>query len=220
MKIHREGYKVIIYSTISLAVLNIIFIYFFIEIKAFWIAFLSLSVILSGLIISFFRKPERKIQEIPGKIFIAADGKIVAIEEVEENEYFKDRRLQVSVFMSIFNVHSNTYPVSGTIKYVKHKPGRFLIASHPKSSACNERTSVVIETEKGLEIMVRQIAGITARRIVTYAKPGLKVNQGDEMGFIKFGSRVDIFLPAGSKLNVDLKQSVRANRDILAEINF
>jgi len=213
MKIHREGYKLILYSSAALAVLNVIIIYFFIDIKAVWITLLSLSVLI-------FRKPERKIEEEAGKILVAADGKVVAIEEVEENEYFGDRRLQVSVFMTLFNVHSNTYPVSGTIKYIKYQPGRYFIASLPKSSVYNERTSVVIETEEGLEIMIRQIAGFVARRIVTYSKPGLKVKQGEELGFIKFGSRVDIFLPPGTKLNIDLRDSVHANRDILAEIKY
>ncbi len=220
MKIHREGYKLILYSSAALAVLNVIIIYFFIDIKAVWITLLSLSVLITGFNLFFFRKPERKIEEEAGKILVAADGKVVAIEEVEENEYFGDRRLQVSVFMTLFNVHSNTYPVSGTIKYIKYQPGRYFIASLPKSSVYNERTSVVIETEEGLEIMIRQIAGFVARRIVTYSKPGLKVKQGEELGFIKFGSRVDIFLPPGTKLNIDLRDSVHANRDILAEIKY
>ncbi|MBN1387852.1 MAG: phosphatidylserine decarboxylase family protein [Bacteroidales bacterium] len=218
MKIHREGYKLILFSTAALAILNVIIIFFFTDIKAVWITTLSFSVLISGFNIFFFRKPERKIGIDDRKIIASADGSVVAIEEVEENEYFIDKRLQVSIFMTIFNVHSNTYPVSGTIKYLKHHPGKFFIASLPKSSIYNERTSIVIETDEGLEVMIRQIAGFVARRIVTYAKPGLKVKQGEELGFIKFGSRVDIFLPPGTKLKVDLHDSVHANRDILAEI--
>ncbi len=218
MKIHKEGHKIIFYSIIALAVLNIIIIYYFNELQALWITFLSLSVIKTGFIISFFRKPERNVVEDPHKILSAADGRVVAIEETEEKEYFRNRKLQVSVFMSLFNVHYNTCPVSGTIKYVKYQPGKFYPAYHPKSSVNNERVSVVIETEEGLEIMIRQIAGLIARRIVTNAKPGLKVKQGEELGFIKFGSRVDIFLPPGTKTNVNLFQPVHANRDVLAEI--
>ncbi|MEA1886257.1 MAG: phosphatidylserine decarboxylase family protein [Bacteroidota bacterium] len=218
MKIHEGGYKFILYTLAVLTVLNAIIIYFCTDIPALWITVLSLSVIVASFMIFFFRNPERKIIEDPHKILVSADGKVVAIEELEENEYFKDRRLQVSVFMTIFDVHRNTYPISGTVKYIKYQPGKFFNASLPKSSIYNERTTVVIETEEGLEIMIRQIAGLIARRIVTNAKPGMKVKQGDELGFIKFGSRVDVFLPPGTKLNVSLLQSVRANRDILAEI--
>jgi phosphatidylserine decarboxylase len=218
MKIHREGHKVIILSTVALAVLNVIIIFFFTDMKAVWIAFLSFSAVLTGFNILFFRKPERQIEIDDSKIMASADGKVVAIEEVEENEYFHDKRLQVSVFMTLFNVHSNTYPVSGTVKYLKHQPGKFFIASLPKSSIHNERTSIVIETDEGMEIMIRQIAGFVARRIVTDARLGLKVKQGEQLGFIKFGSRVDVFLPPGTKLNVGLQDSVRANRDILAVI--
>lgn len=218
MKIHREGYKVILYSLTVLAVLNAIIIYFFTDIRALWITILSLSVIISAFMVFFFRKPERKITEDSHKIIGPADGKVVAIEEVEENEYYNDKRLQVSIFMTIFDVHRNTYPVSGTVKYFNYQPGKFFSASLPKSSIYNERTTVVLETEQGLEIMVRQIAGLIARRIVTNAKLGMKVKQGEELGFIKFGSRVDVFLPVGTKLNVNLLQTVRANRDILAEI--
>lgn len=220
MKIHREGYKFLLISGAVLTVLNVIIIFLFAEMKAVWITILSLSVLFTIFNIFFFRKPERKIDVDNEKILAAADGKVVAIEEVEENEYFRNTRLQVSVFMSLFNVHSNTYPVSGTIKYLKHQPGRFFIASLPKSSLFNERTSVVIETGEGFEIMIRQIAGFVARRIVTNAKPGMKVRQGDELGFIKFGSRVDIFLPPGTALTVGLQDSVHANMDVLAEIKY
>ncbi|MGM0667082.1 MAG: phosphatidylserine decarboxylase family protein [Bacteroidota bacterium] len=218
MKIHREGYNIIFYSIIILATLNIIIVYLFSDYRALWISLLALSVLVLLFILYFFRKPVRKVEEDPGKIISAADGRVVAIEEMEENEYFGDRRLQVSVFMTVFNVHFNTYPISGTVKYVRHHPGKFYPANHPKSSVLNERLSLVIETEDGREIMIRQVAGLIARRIVSYAKPGLKVKQGDELGFIKFGSRVDIFLPPGTRVNVNLLQAVRANRDILAEI--
>ena len=218
MKIHKEGYKIIFYSITAMAVLNTVIIYFFIELQALWITLLFLSIIKATLIISFFRIPERMVVEDPHKVFSAADGRVVAIEETEEKEYFQKKKLQVSIFMNLFNVHYNTYPVSGTIKYVKYHPGKYYPAYHPKSSVNNERVSVVIETEDGIEIMIRQIAGLIARRIVTNALPGLIVKQGEEMGFIKFGSRVDIFLPPGTKTNVNLSQPVHANRDVLADI--
>jgi len=218
MKIHKEGHKLIFYSIASLSVLNIIVIYFFKEIQPLWISILSLSILMLLFIVSFFRKPEREVRESPGKILSPADGRVVAIEEMHENEYFNERKLQVSVFMSLINVHYNTYPVSGTVKYVKYHPGKFYPAYHPKSSVNNERISIVIETDEGTEILIRQIAGFVARRITTDAKPGMKVRQGDELGFIKFGSRVDIFLPPGTRVNVGLSQPVRASRDIMAEI--
>jgi phosphatidylserine decarboxylase len=218
MKIHREGYKILFYSAVSLAILNILIIYLFSDCRGLWITLLTLSVLILILLLAFFRKPERKLVEDAGKIYSAADGRVVAIEVTDEDEYFRDRRLQVSVFMTLFNVHYNTYPVSGTVKYVRHHPGKFYPANHPKSSNLNERLSVVVETEDGVEIMIRQVAGLIARRIVSNAKTGLKVKQGDELGFIKFGSRVDIFLPADASLNVNLLQAVRANRDILAKI--
>ena len=143
---------------------------------------------------------------------------MVVIEETFENEYFKDNRLQISIFMSPFNMHSNRYPVSGHIKYVNYHSGNYMVAWHPKSSELNERSTIVIETEKGTEILVRQIAGAVARRIVTYAKEGQKVTQGDELGFIKFGSRVDIFLPLGTEIEVPILQQVKANKSIIAKI--
>lgn len=215
MKIHREGYNLIFYSILVLAVLNIV-IPVLVKSTAIWIIFLSLSLLILAFILFFFRKSVRKVQVDKGKVIAAADGRVVAIEEVDEMEYFKDRRLQVSVFMSLYNVHSNTYPVSGRIKYIKHHEGKYFPANHPKSSFNNERVSIVIETGKGDEIMVRQIAGAVARRIATYARMESYATQGDEMGFIKFGSRVDIFLPLGTEVKVSLNQTVRANRDILA----
>jgi phosphatidylserine decarboxylase len=143
---------------------------------------------------------------------------VVVIEETIENEYFRDQRLQISIFMSPFNMHSNRYPVSGSVKMVNYHPGKYMVAWHPKSSELNERSSTVIVTENGTEILVRQIAGAVARRIVTYAKPGQKVIQGGELGFIKFGSRVDIFLPLGTEIEVPILQQVKANKSIIAKI--
>ena len=142
----------------------------------------------------------------------------MVIEETVEKEYFKDQRLQISIFMSPFNVHSNRYPVSGRVKYVDYHPGHYMVAWHPKSSELNERSTIVIETGMGKEILVRQIAGAVARRIVTYAKKDQIVKQGDELGFIKFGSRVDIFLPIGTEIEIPILQQVRANKSIIAKI--
>jgi phosphatidylserine decarboxylase len=177
---------------------------------------LAASILFYAFILFFFRLPVRNIEPDTGLIFAPADGKVVVIEEAMEDEYFNDKRLQVSIFMSPINVHSNKYPVSGKIKYVKHHHGRFLVAWHPKSSEFNERASIVIETDQGEEVLVRQVAGAIARRIVTYSKKGAKVQQGKELGFIKFGSRVDLFLPLGTKMEIPILQQVRANKSILA----
>ena len=198
MAIHREGYKIIAVGFIILLIINII-AGIMLPDKSFlkWMVLL-LSLSLYVFILFFFRLPSRQLQPDPGLIYAPADGKVVVIEETVENEYFKDQRLQISIFMSPFNMHSNRYPVSGSVKQVYYHPGKYMVAWHPKSSELNERSSVVIETENGTEILVRQIAGAVARRIVTYAKPGQKVTQGGELGFIKFGSRVDVFLPLGT----------------------
>lgn len=182
-----------------------------------WIV-LSFSVLLFLFILFFFRIPTREFEPESKNIFAPADGKIVVIEETEESEYFHDKRLQVSIFMSPFNMHSNKYPVSGKVKYINYYPGSKMVAWHPKSSQLNEHSSTVVETSDGVEILVRQIAGAVARRIVTYSKLGAEVVQGDELGFIKFGSRVDVFLPEGTELKVDMFEKVRANKTVLAVI--
>jgi phosphatidylserine decarboxylase len=166
----------------------------------------------------FFRLPVRLLEPDPGIVYSPADGKVVVIEETEEKEYFNDLRLQVSIFMSPFNMHSNRYPVSGRIKYMKYHPGHYMVAWHPKSSELNERSTIVIETGSGTEVLVRQIAGAVARRIVTYAKKSQDVMQGDELGFIKFGSRVDLFLPLGTEIKIPILQQVKANKSIIAKI--
>lgn len=218
MSIHREGYKILGFGFIVLLILNI-------AVSSIWSAnpvviwsLLILSIGLYIFVLFFFRFPVRKLDPDPGLVYAPADGKVVVIEETYENEYFMDNRLQVSIFMSPFNMHSNKYPVSGQVRYVKYHPGKYMVAWHPKSSELNERSSIVIKTEKGEEILVRQIAGAVARRIVTYAAKDQLVTQGDELGFIKFGSRVDIFLPLGTEMEVPILQQVRANKDILARI--
>jgi phosphatidylserine decarboxylase len=218
MSIHKEGYKILAYGFITLLILNIIVNIIWIDLELIRWAFIICSLMLYIFILLFFRLPVRTMEPDPGLIYAPADGKVVVIEEIMENEYFKDMRLQVSIFMSPFNMHSNRYPVSGRIKYVGYHPGKYMVAWHPKSSELNERSTVVIETNAGTEIMVRQIAGAVARRIVTYAKENQKVLQGDELGFIKFGSRVDVFLPVGTEVEIPILQQVKANKSIIAKI--
>ena len=177
-----------------------------------------LSVLVFLLVLQFFRSPKREILLPDNNIIYApADGKIVAIEEVEENEYFDDKRIQISIFMSPTNVHVNRNPIGGTVNYFKYHPGKYLVAWHPKSSTENERTTVVIGNGE-VEILLRQIAGAVAKRIVNYVEEGEKVIQGKELGFIKFGSRVDLFLPLNAQIEVDLNQKVKGNRTIIAKV--
>lgn len=183
----------------------------------YWL-FLAVSIILFLLVLQFFRHPERNIEVRDSRLVYApADGRIVAIEETEESEYLEDRRLLVSIFMSPLNVHVNRNPVGGEVKYVKHHPGKYLVASHPKSSTENERTTIVIDGDRGA-ILLRQIAGAVARRIVTYLEPGRRVEQGEELGFIKFGSRVDVFLPLNAEVLVKIEDRVKGNKTVLARL--
>jgi phosphatidylserine decarboxylase len=216
--IHKEGYKILFFGFLVLLLLNVTVEIFWASQLLFKWLFLILSLLFYIFILFFFRLPVRNLEPDHDLVYSPADGKVVVIEETEETEYFKDTRLQVSIFMSPFNMHSNRYPVSGKVKYVSYNPGKNVVAWHPKSSELNERSSIVIETKDGKEILVRQIAGALARRIVTYAKMDQEVRQGDELGFIKFGSRVDIFLPAGTEVEVPILQHVRANKSILAKI--
>jgi phosphatidylserine decarboxylase len=218
MAIHKEGYKILVFGFITLLVVNIfVNIVWADHILVKWV-FMICSMMLYIFLLFFFRWPARHLEPDHGLIYAPADGKVVVIEDAFEKEYFKDIRLQVSIFMSPFNVHSNRYPVSGHIKYVRYHPGNYMVAWHPKSSELNERSSIVIETKDGTEILVRQIAGAVARRIVTYAKENQDVLQGDELGFIKFGSRVDVFLPVGTEIEVPILQQVKANKSIIAKI--
>jgi phosphatidylserine decarboxylase len=218
MYIHKEGYKILIYGFLILLMVNIL-ISIFVKDLMFvkWIIGIG-SLVLYVFLLFFFRLPIRHFEPDTGLIYAPADGKVVVIEETDEPEYFKDKRLQVSIFMSPFNMHSNRYPVSGQIKYVGYHPGHNMVAWHPKSSELNERSTIVIKTAGGTEILVRQIAGAVARRIVTYARENQHVKQGDELGFIKFGSRVDIFLPVGTEIEIPILQQVKANKSILAKI--
>lgn len=218
MSIHKEGYKILAFGLIVLLILNIIVNIIWADIELIKWAFIICSLILYIFLLFFFRLPARRLETDPGLIYAPADGKVVVIEETMENEYFKDMRLQVSIFMSPFNMHSNRYPVSGKVKYVSYHQGQNMVAWHPKSSELNERSTIVIETNEGIRILVRQIAGAVARRIVTYSKVDQDVLQGAELGFIKFGSRVDIFLPVGTEVEIPILQQVKANKTIIAKI--
>jgi phosphatidylserine decarboxylase len=177
-----------------------------------------ITLLLMIFFLRFFRIPSRELNYDENLLYSPADGKVVIIEETTEEEYFKDRRIQVSIFMSVWDVHINFFPVSGKIKFYKYHPGDYLIARHPKSSVLNERNTIVIETKAGKEILVRQIAGFVARKISCYCKEGDLVKQFDEIGFIKFGSRVDIFLPLGTEITAILGQHVSAKTDLIARI--
>jgi phosphatidylserine decarboxylase len=216
--IHKEGYKILAIGFLILLILNIIVDIVWADVELLRWTFIICSLMLYVFLLFFFRLPARTIEPVAGLVFAPADGKVVVIEETMENEYFKDMRLQVSIFMSPFNMHSNRYPVSGRIKYVGYHPGQNMVAWHPKSSELNERSTIVIETNEGIEILIRQIAGAVARRIVTYSKKDQDVLQGEELGFIKFGSRVDVFLPVGTEVEIPILQQVKANKSIIAKI--
>ena len=210
---HKEGFNIILSTFLAVAIIVISLDYF--EVKnAFTIkVFLILMLVF---VLQFFRNPKISVKKNENHILSPVDGKVVIIEEVFEPEYFKDKRLQVSVFMSPINVHVTRYPASGNIIFSKYHPGAYLVAWHPKSSTKNERTTVVIENDNFEKILYRQIAGALARRIVNYAKVGNSAIQGEDAGFIKFGSRVDLFLPIGTKVNVKLNQSVKGGVTVIA----
>ncbi len=216
MGIHKEGYTIILFTLLIIIVINV---------GAHFLApsnklMQNLIYIISGLvfllIVQFFRNPDRSIIPNENLIVAPADGKVVAIEEVEEPEFFKGKRKQVSIFMSPLNVHVNWYPISGRITYFKYHPGDYLVAWHPKSSILNERTTIVVENNNQKKVLIRQIAGAVARRIVCYSEENKSIDQGDQLGFIKFGSRVDLFLPLDSDIKVNLEQSVVGCETVIA----
>ena len=211
--IHKEGYRIIATTIILLLAIN--YLIGLSEIN--WLNTLIqiASLIVLVLVVQFFRNPNRVVTAKENEVVAPADGKIVVIEEVEEPEFFKDKRIQVSIFMSPVNVHVNRYPINGTVKYSKYHPGKYLVAWHPKSSTLNERTTVVVENDK-IALLFRQIAGAVARRIVLYAKKDAVAKKGEDYGFIKFGSRVDVFFPLGTKINVEMNQVVKGNKTVLA----
>lgn len=213
---HKEGAKIILIATIFVAAL-ILLADHFISLTWLKMTIQIIGLIFLILILQFFRNPKRLAANDDNHVIAPVDGKVVVIEEVFEPEYFKDKRLQVSIFMSPINVHVTRYAVNGKINFSKYHPGKYLVAWHPKASTENERTTVVIENQIFGEILYRQIAGALARRIVNYAKEGTMVKQGTDAGFIKFGSRVDLFLPLGTKINVSLNQTVKGGETIVAE---
>lgn len=217
MTIHKEGYKTLAISAIIFALVNLISFYF-ISFYTPWLSWLIffVSLFLLLFLISFFRVPARKLTTGTDLIVCPADGKVVVIEEMFDVEYFKDKRLQVSIFMSPANVHQNRNPVAGEVIYDQYHKGKYLVAWDPKSSTDNERHSVVIKNENG-EVLVKQIAGALAKRIINYLEVGQQVEQSDEMGFIKFGSRVDVLLPVGTRINVQLNQMVKGGVSVLGE---
>jgi phosphatidylserine decarboxylase len=217
MRIHREGVKIIPVAFFFLAVLDAL-IYIFLKEYLIFYFLMAASLILAAFIVSFFRVPNRKIEINENHILAPADGNIVVIEPVYEKDYFKEERIQVSIFMSPFNVHQNRAPVSGEVVYVHRKKGKFYPAFVAKSSEENERCSTVFKMKDGTQILSRQIAGTLARRIANYKKPGDFVEQGREYGFIRFGSRVDVFIPANAKINVTLHQKSIGGKTILATL--
>lgn len=217
MTIHKEGYPTIIITMLFIGIINLLGNFFGEHYYFLKIFIYLLSAFLLIVVLQFFRSPKRTIISNENNIISPADGKVVVIEEVLESEYFKDKRLQVSIFMSPINVHINRYPIAGLVKYIKYHAGLYLVAWHPKSSTENERSTIVVENENNKSVLMRQIAGAMARRIVYYSKEGENVRQGEEFGFIKFGSRVDLFLPLGTKINVELNQKVFGGESIIAQ---
>jgi phosphatidylserine decarboxylase len=220
MKLHREGFSILLISLfISIAIGITNYLLYSSECLWLFISIEALNFVLLILIVQFFRIPKRHKHYESDQIVCPADGEVVVIEETLETEYFNDKRIQISIFMSPLNVHANYYPVNGTVCYQKYHPGKFLVAWHPKSSTENERTSMVIKTADGSEILVRQIAGAMARRICYYNEIGSVAKQGEEFGFIKFGSRIDVFLPLNTTLSIEIGEKVQGKLSILGKLN-
>lgn len=217
MTFHKEGYTSLALVVLFVFVINAVADYYDAVPLLKWIIYI-VSAFLIITILQFFRSPRRKIKTDENVILCPADGKVVVIEETIENEYFKDPRLQVSIFMSPVNVHINRNPVSGIVRFFKYHPGKFLVAWHPKSSTDNERTTIVVEMPNKKEVLIRQIAGALARRIVWYVDEGKAVTQGEEFGFIKFGSRVDLYLPIGTQIDVNIGDKVKGGKTIIGKI--
>lgn len=217
MKIHREGHKILLGVFFILSVVNLL-LYVFPNHQITRVVVPSASGVIFLFVLNFFRFPQRQCPERADNVISPADGKVVAIEEVYEKEYFKEKRLLVSIFMSAWNVHINWTPLSGTVKYRRYNPGAFLVAFLPKSSTHNENTTTVIKGANHQEVLVRQIAGAVARRIITYPQAGEQIMQGKELGFIKFGSRVDIYLPLNTQTRVKPGQRVTGNLTLLAQL--
>jgi len=216
MKFHKEGYTTLAIAVLFIFIINAVADYYDASQFGKWFIY-ALSAFLFITVVQFFRSPKKVVIPQDGTILCPADGKVVVIEETEENEYFHDRRIQVSIFMSPINVHVNRNPISGLVTFFKYHPGKFLVAWHPKSSTDNERTTVVVKDNAGREVLFRQIAGALARRIVWYVKENDQVVQGNEFGFIKFGSRVDLFLPLGTEINVNIGDKVTGAKTVIGK---
>lgn len=218
MRLHREGYRYIIIATVAWAVLGYLTYHFLFSWPWLMYPLNFICFLLWAWVIWFFRLPARDFSVSEQMVIAPADGKVVVIEETFEPEYFKDRRLQVSIFMSPLNVHVNRSPIDGVVKYMKYHPGKYLVAWHPKSSTDNERTTLVIENSK-MPVLVRQVAGALARRICYYVKEGQSIKQNEEFGFIRFGSRVDVYLPLGTEIDVKIGQNVQGGITTLAHLS-
>ncbi|NND16475.1 MAG: phosphatidylserine decarboxylase family protein [Eudoraea sp.] len=215
---HKEGFTIILITFFLVAIVALL-AHFLVKLPGLRIGIQLAALVILILILQFFRNPKRIADQNPDHILAPVDGKVVIIDEVHEPEYFKDKRKQVSIFMSPINVHVTRYPVSGVISYSQYHPGKYLVAWHPKSSTKNERTTIVVKTSKFGDVLYRQIAGAVARRIVNYAKEGDTVVQGSDAGFIKFGSRVDLFLPLDAEIKVSADQHVKGAKTIIAKRN-
>jgi phosphatidylserine decarboxylase len=215
MTIHREGYSTLLVVLVVLVLFNLPF-YYFQDDTVLQDVTLGISLVIFLIVLQFFRNPTVKTTVNPNHVIAPADGKVVVIEEVDEPEYFKQKRRQISIFMSPINVHVNRNPVSGVVTYFKYHAGKYLVAWHPKASTENERTTIVVKNEAGVEVLFRQIAGALAKRICWYVEKGNKVTQGQEFGFIKFGSRVDIFLPLDAEVNVKIGDKTSGGETVIA----
>ncbi|MBL3654815.1 phosphatidylserine decarboxylase family protein [Fulvivirga sediminis] len=218
MTIHKEGRVLLAVMLIVLVIINVVVLYAFPARPIIFNISLAASIVLFLLILQFFRNPKIVSPLDEKHVLAPADGKVVVIEETTETEYLKDRRLQISIFMSPVNVHVNRMPVKGVVEFFKYHAGKYLVAWHPKSSTENERTTLVVKTGQGVPVLVRQIAGALARRIKWYVKEGQQFEQAEEFGFIKFGSRVDVFLPLDAKVKVNIGEKTKGGRTVLAEI--
>ncbi len=217
MRLHKEGTKIIIYTVLLLSAINLTF-FQFVDVPFLNYTLLSASVVLLVLVLNFFRVPLRKVTINDKNILAPSDGKLVVIEQVQENEYLKEKCIQLSIFMSPLNVHKQWFPINGKVEYTKYHPGKYLVAWHPKSSTENERSTTVISSNNGTKILFRQIAGAVARRICNYANLGQTITQKDEAGFIKFGSRVDVFVPINATIKVKIGDKIIGGQTILATI--
>ena len=216
MSIHKEGFKILVFLILFLLVLNLLIRHFFLEDMVLRYFVISASLLLFFFVLQFFRHPNVKVPYNEDHILAPADGKVVVVEKTIEDECLKDERIQISIFMSPVNVHVNRSPAEGKVKYFKYHPGKYLVAWHPKSSTLNERTTMTLTLKNGLDIVVRQIAGIMARRIKYYVKEGDSLDQGAEFGFIRFGSRLDVFLPTDAEIRVKPGMITRAGKTVLA----